>query len=102
MDKKGPHAQPELRGKSRDLEQAVRHAQSLRDDMEKKFAEGKSTDEGTQVIAQVNSEKKRARTESARQALEKRKIEAGKRRLQVFAPQQGWRVWYSRCSRRRC
>lgn len=76
----GPHVQPELKGKARDLDAAVRHAQTLMDELERRKAAGRVSDGSTEVVAAVSEEKKRARTEKARAALAARKQETTKRR----------------------
>lgn len=72
-DAHGPDVQPELKGNSRDMDGAARHAQAKVHELETRVAEGRVGDGGSCVVAVVCEEKKRARAEEALEEVSKRR-----------------------------
>lgn len=82
----GPHESPELRGKAREFDRALNHAQQKMRAAEEAAAVGRVEDDTLAIVDKAAADKKRIRTERARAELLARKEESNKRRRVPIAP----------------
>ena len=83
--REGPHEKPEMKGKAKDFDSARKYAAQKMLDMEAAASTGK-LQESVQVVQAASDEKKKQRTEKAREALKERKESASKRRRVSVVP----------------